>query len=209
MANLDVYELVDIQEQSGQQVLNVYFYQWNNTLAVPTAQDLIDAFQSTVQTSLKQIQDSVVTHTGVRCRNLFDESDQAEEAQSTPGSWASGAGDNLPIHDAFGFKLIQNNGALRDGAKRFAGIVEAVVTGGVITDATYITGLATLAASLIDTLSFGIFEGFFPVIVGRILDGGDYRLPANLGEAVLGLVVDSEYVPTLTSQVSRKIGVGA
>jgi hypothetical protein len=52
-------------------------------------------------------------------------------------------------------------------------------------------------------------EWFFPVIVGRILDGDTYRLPETLGEAVVNAIIDVLFNPDISTQTSRKYGNGA
>jgi hypothetical protein len=68
--------------------------------------------------------------------------------------------------------------------------------------------LLELGTLLVSVLNYGIIPTFLPIIVKRILDGTQYRLPANAGELVYGTVTDAVYNPLITTQTSRKIGVG-
>lgn len=208
MAFGDTYELVDESEMAGQQVLNVYFYRQNNLAVTVTAQDLIDSYVGQVLPDLCATQVDNVLHTKIRCRNLFDASDNAEMAISEPGTRA--IGEYASTFNAIGFELDQDNGAIRNGAKRYAGFAESDVADGVVSDPAFVALLTTLAAAITGTLDFGILATWLPIIVKRILvSPGEYRLPANQGEQVYGSITDAIFNPLVTSQVSRKIGVGA
>jgi len=207
MAYQDVYELIDVQDFFGQEVLNVYFYENNNVLnGGATAEDLANCFIDQVLPEILDVQSDNVTHTEIRVRNLFTPSDAHVAAISEAGENGT---DTNSSFVAIGFKLVQPNGALRNGAKRIAGIPEGIMADGVVTDATYITALDQVGAAMADTLSISLADVFMPVVVGRILDGGSYRLPENFGEAVLGAIIEGVFSALVTSQVSRKVGVGA
>lgn len=208
MAFNDKYELVDVQNLAGQEVLNVYFYENNELSGTATAQDLIDSFVGQVLPEIAATQTDNILHTEIRVRNLFDASDNANEAISVPGDRA--VGDYVSTFNAIGFRLVQDNGAVKNGAKRFAGYHESDSADGVITDPAMVALLTTLAAALTGTLDVGIIATWLPVIIKRILvSPGEYRLPTNDGETVFGAITDAVFNPLVTSQVSRKIGVGA
>lgn len=207
MAFNDIYELTDVMTQKGQTIYNVYYFRQNN-LSVPTsASDLLDSFEGSLLPEVLDIQGADVLHTTLKARNLFNEGDNAERAISEAGN--GGATDEFPVFTALGFTLGQDNGAVKNGAKRFAGIPEAAALDGVINDAAFIVAVLALQTALETVLPVGLAAVWSPVIVKRIAEiGGGYRLPANAGEAVYGTVTDVEYNPVLTSQVSRKIGRG-
>lgn len=206
MAFQDVYELVDVQDMAGQEVLNVYFYENNNALnGGATAADLANAFVEQVLPSIIAIQSDNVTHTEIRVRNLFAPADNHVLAVSEEG--VNGT-DTMPTFNAIGYRLVQNNGAIRNGAKRIAGVPEEVSTDGVLTGTTYLEALDTLGEAMASTLSILLADVFMPVVVGRVLDGGQYRLPESAEEAVLGAIVEAVFNVLVTSQTSRKIGVG-
>lgn len=208
MANLDVYQVVDKSLLDGQECLNVFFYQARNVLGAPDAIDMADAYEGQLLPAVLGIQTSDVLHTEIRVTNLFNPSDVHVRAISEPGL-LSGADDKLPIFSAVGFRLVGDNGAVRNGSKRFVGVTEPTQTDGVITQAGYLAALDALATAISETLLFGVIEQFVPVIVGRLLVGGAYVLPDNLGDTVLSSVVDAIFSTLITSQVSRKIGVGS
>lgn len=203
----DVYQLVDQQAQAGQQVLNVYFYRLDTPVVGNAAQFLAESWVDNVLPDITAWQCVDVVHTAVIVTNLFNESEQHTELISEAGSGASTV---MPTFVAVGFQLIGDNAAVRDGQKRYAGIDEGVVTDGVITDATLIGQLVALGVTLATGLPIGLdADALIPVIVGRILTGGSYRLPTNSGEAVLSEIIDALFNVDVTSQTSRKPGRGA
>lgn len=207
MAFGDIYELIDVQTLAGQTVLNVYFYRQNNLAVTADAQDLIDSYVGQVLPEVAGVQTDNVLHTEIRCRNLFNPVDNAVEAISVAGADTSNEG--MTNFDAVGYALSQNNGSVKNGAKRYAGLPEGAQNDGVIDEPVYIALLTTLAAALTGTLDVGIVGTWLPIIVKRIAEGGgDYRLPANAGEAVFGEIISAVFNPVVTSQVSRKLGVG-
>jgi hypothetical protein len=206
MAFQDVYELIDFQQLYGQAVLNVYFYQNNNVLqGDASAEDLVTSWIAQVLPDIQLIQSADILHNEVSARNLFNEADNFSQAISEVGDTA---GDSMSSFNAVGFALVQDNGAIRNGAKRIAGILEAAAVDGVITDTNYIDNLSILGDQIADVLTLDALDTFVPVIVQRILDGGAYRLPESFGEAVLGAVLEGVFNVLITSQTSRKVGVG-
>jgi hypothetical protein len=207
MAFGDIYELTDEYTLEGQTCYNVYFFRQNN-LAVPTdASVLLDSFEGTILPAVVALQSDDALHTALRARNLFNEGDNAERAISVEGE--GGTADDFPTFVSLGISLGQDNGAVKNGAKRIAGVPEGAAVDGVINDALYIAAVLALQTALETFLPVGLAPVWAPVIVKRIAEiGGGYRLPTNAGEAVYGTVTDAEYNPVLTSQVSRKIGRG-
>lgn len=204
----DVYMVIDKQVLAEQEVLNVYFYRQNSVDTTWTAVDMTDSFIGQVLPAVAAIQSDRVLHTAVSAVNLFNPSDLHEAAVSVPGDLPSA--DDAATFDAVGFKLVQDNGLVKNGAKRYAGMPDAEAHDGVIDDTDYLALLATLSAALTGTLDIGILSVWVPSIVKRILvSAGKYRLPENQGEAVVGSITDAILNIFQTSQVSRKIGVGA
>lgn len=207
-ANFDVYQVNDIQDFFGQTCMNIYFYQRNAPTGTDlNAEGLAGTFIAEVIPAITLIQADALTHVNVQVKNLFDPSDTWEQAISVPGDGTST--DLFAAFNAVGFTLNHNNGALRPGAKRYAGLVEEAATDGVIDDAGIITSLNALADALVLRLDQGLEPtAWWPVIVQRLLVGGEYVLPTSLEDAVLGFLTDAIFKALVTSQVSRKIGVG-
>lgn len=208
MASLgDVFQLIDEQEQYGQQVLNVYFYRLDTPVVGNAAEMLVSSFITEVLPDIRAIQTDVITHRSVSAKNLYDETEAHTELISLAGTQT---GEGLPGFSAYAYRLIGDNAAVRDGQKRYAGASEQHQVGGVITSAPMLALMVALATQLATGLSIGVdTNALMPVIVGRILDGGQYRLPANSGETVLSNVIDSLFNADISSQTSRKVGRGA
>lgn len=218
MALDDVYEIVDVQSLYGQEVLNVYYYQ-QDILFLPVfptiAQSLADRFQAEILPSLLACQTGDILHTAIRVRNLFDDSDAYEKPVSAPGTGWAASSSTVPAFTSIGVTLAGDNAAVRDGAKRIAGTLNTP-TDGIITDATLLGALNTLMTELEDWITDGggvPTDIWKPVVVKRVRSGApgayEYRLPENLAETVLSNVVDALYALVMTTQISRKIGVGA
>jgi hypothetical protein len=205
----DIFEVVDVSTLDGQEVLNVYFYKRTAEVLVGNvAQQVADTFATNVLSPICQIQTPDILHTEIRVRNLFYEPDTYVKVISEPGTNTLSSNSEAAFN-AIGFKLTQDNGAIRNGAKRYGGVPSTVFNDGVVTDADMIGYLVALGAELILGQPLGIVAGAIaPVIVKRILDGGSYRLPTNSGEAVTGNLTEAQYNANETSQTSRKIGNG-
>ena len=208
MALNDVYELVDVQTFGGQTMLNAYFYQQRAAiLAGNIPQQLADTFVTNVLPSIRAVQTADTRHTEIRVRNLFNESENVTSLVSLAGT--SGDPDTAAPFEAVGFRLKQDNGAIRNGAKRIGGIQGNIAEDGVIVDTGIVTALLAIGTAMVLGLDVGIVaNAFLPVIVKRLLVAGKYELPDSLADAVVGTVTDALYNANETSQVSRKFGRG-
>jgi hypothetical protein len=171
------------------------------------AAEVCEGFIAGIIPLMQAVQTDSVIHTSVRATNLFDATDAHEELISEAGELTGGAESTF---NAYGFRLNGDNAAVRNGAKRVAGVWDDGTAGGVVTDGGLLGDLNTLATAFASNVLFGLLDGgtLVPVIVKRILSGGDYTLPTSLGDAVLSVVVDALVNTLITSQTSRKIGVG-
>lgn len=203
----DIYEIVDKQLLSGQECNNVYFYRRTAPVLVGNpAQQVAEAYEGQVLPSVCAIQSGNLLHTEIIARNLFDVTDEFTLPVSEPGTLG---GNNASPFDAVGFRLNQSNGAIKNGAKRYGGFLDENSAAGIINSPTFITLLLGLGGVLAAGIDIGIIgDALLPVIVKRILTAGQYRLPANAGEAVYGDIEEALYNVNTTTQNSRKIGRG-
>lgn len=203
----DVYQLIDIQDMEGQEVQNVYFYRLDTPVIGNAAQFTVEAFIDTVLPDILPVQAANITHTSITAKNLFDPTEEYTELISSPGTAGT---DSMSTFNAIGFRLIGSNAAVRDGAKRYAGILDGAQEDGVINDSGTLANLLILGTTLAAGLAIGLdIDALIPVIVQRILVGGNYELPTTQGDAVLSPIIDALFNVNVTSQTSRKIGVGA
>jgi len=208
MAVNDVYQVVDSQELGGQRCLNVYFYQMHTPPTGYTgAAAVVDGWVTNMLPLIIPVQVEGLNHISVKATNLFDPSDAHEELISVPGTQAHDQNTNF---DAYGFRMTGDNATVRSGSKRYAGVSDDGVDQGIVTDGTLLGLLNDLATGLVGDVPFGLLDAgaLAPVIVKRILVGGEYTLPTSLEEAVLSFVIDALFDTFITSQVSRKVGRG-
>lgn len=205
----DVYQIVDTMKQDEQKIINVYFYRVQSlSVSDNNAQSVVNAFVTTMIPLITACQGDELVHTSVKATNLFDATDAYETLISVPGD--SAGADLMGTFEAYPFRLVGNNAAVRSGAKRIGGVAEGYVTQGVVTDAGQLANLSALADGMAAILNWGLLaaEELAPVIVKRILVGDEYELPTTIGDAILSFITDAIFSPLVTSQVSRKVGRG-
>jgi len=213
----NIYELVDVQAFQGQEVLNVYFYRVQE-IAVSTlataAQVLGENWIDQILPDIAYVQVADLVHTGLRVRNLFVPGDAWETSVSVPG--VNESADYLPIFDAFKFTLDGETHDVRKGRKSIAGISESVQTNGVVTDTGTLTDLGNTSDALARAVQVGLIlpsDVFFPCLVKRVRSGVagayTYELPTDVFTSVSTQVISALFDVLISSQVSRKIGVGA
>lgn len=202
----NVYELIDEYNCLGVNMKNVYFYQIGTGLSFD-AQDLADDWVANVLPDILPTQTADVTHTRVGVRNLFDAAETGEVLHTVVGTAAS-QGDKLEPFAAAGITLARQTGATRNGKKRIFAGGEFGQVGGVWQSGTWYTALLTAATEIASTITVSLVQRWFPVIVKRILDGANYRLPATQAEATVNGVDGAVVSSFVTTQNSRKFGVG-
>lgn len=216
----DIYEVTVKHSMKGQALANVFHYRQNAvfaTTSLNTATVLGDLFWSKVGSQWTQVVTADVRFNSLVARNLFVESDYYELVIDEAGSNGGGtAVQSLPVFNAISASLVHDGGAsIKKGAKRLAGIPEAAVDDGLLSDTDYINGVDLLLQKFAEPIAVGtiIFDDvFFPVTVQRvkeIVNGvAKYRLPANIAEAVYATILDAVFGLEIGSQVSRKIRLG-
>jgi len=217
MAGGDAYELTLKQLDRGQEANNIFcYYQAEEFVTTdPTkAQVLAENWADQILPAILGVQPAEVLTTGLSVKNLFDASDAYELGLSETGTF-TGDRDLLPTFNAYGFQLNGDNPAVKNGAKRFAGVWEDYVTDGVITGSSLTTPLDALSTALEAYVTVGLIipdNVFEPVIIKRVRSGAPgaytYRLPETTGELVRSKIVVALWNAVITSQLSRKIGIG-
>lgn len=210
MAVGDCY-MIDWEQVYGSQAIHtVWFYR--SVSADADAQDIAESFEAQVKDVISLTQSSGVVHVALHVRNLFSLTDFYDLALTGAGGYA---GDDLPVFCAYGFTLHRASAVTRNGSKRIPGVIEAVQTDGVVTDASQITALDGWADAILATLvdvATSLVNYAVPIIVKRIFvddpDGDYYRLPDDLGEFQYSDISDVDWSPTITTQNSRKVGNG-
>lgn len=203
----DVYQIIVRQAYGSTKVDNVFYY--NTVDSGGSAADLRDAFLTTMAPAIRQLQASFFTWQSIDTMSLGNEADFEKYPVTLAG--LAGSGDVLPIFNAVGFTLNPVTRAVRPGSKRIAGLLEAVVTEGVITEPTFVANVEALRIKFDDVL-VGSDASYQPVIVkrkktliaGTVPPQYKYELPKAGDPLVLGLVKSATSNLKVTSQVSRK-----
>lgn len=217
MAGGDIYELVDHQTLFSQNCENVFFYRQDLEFVTtdPTnAQVLAENWIAQKLDRIRGIQSNDLLHVGVDVRNLFDVSDAYTVSISLAGT-AAGT-DTLGSFEAWSYPLEGTNPAVRNGFKRIAGVGEQWQTDGVFSgDGTQIAAMDAAGDAMTEFVTVGLVipdNVFKPVIVKRVRSGvaGSYTydLPTSEGAAVWSQIAVAAWKLLITSQISRKIGIG-
>ena len=212
MAYSDLYELRINGTVASQEVVNVFHLE--RVSSVYTAQDLTNAFENWVLPSWRLSVHSGFQFLSAYAYRLADAEDWHERFFTSIFGQRTGGEAYAPFV-ACAMRFARKRLDMRNGYKRFAGLSEADVTGGLI---------STTVQSLFLTLGgklMGVWEtdeadaAFHFHIVKRVpyTPAGStktaYRLPESAGEYIYYRPSDVSVPRELTSQNTRKIGRGA
>jgi len=192
---------------SGKEMESVFFF--DHTAGSGLADDLATAFGTAIGDNVNQLQTGIMKNYSIDVINLGDLGDFASLPWVGEGLIS---GDTLPPTVAVSYTLKVNTRAVRKGSKRFSGIPEAVVTQGVISDATYQGYIETLRIALMQEIVTG-GDTWLPVVVKRIKEPVvgtvplqyTYRLPTTGDTLTLGEVVVALTGDVAKHQVSRQL----
>lgn len=212
----DVYEVVDVQRYLGQTVMNVYHYQQTAAfvpLAGTIAQALADAFATTIVPVIAGIQHPSLVHVEVNVKNVFDGTDAGTAVTGNSGS-QTGLGDAMPAFTNYAMQFKTDNAGIRPGSKRIAGVAEGATAAGIV-EGVRLADAQVVADALAAPIQGGLIitnDIMKPVIVKRVREGVygsyTYRMPATSAELVVGKITEALVNVLITSQTSRKVGVG-
>lgn len=203
----NVYELVDTYRFVGQEMKNVYFYQIGTGLSFD-AQNLCVDWIANVLPEVRACQPASVVHESVTARNLFNAAETGEVLHTLAGT-LTGEGEDLMPFTAGAITLARATAVTKAGKKRVFGGGENFQNDGVWVGG-FLTTLTTLATEMASVLTVTLVQRWFPVIVKRILvSASNYRLPATQAEADVNAVIGAVVSSLVTTQNTRKIGVGA
>lgn len=209
MALNDMYNIVHDMTNLGQSTLNVY--QVERTSAVESAGSISDGFQNSILPVLRAFQSSSVINNELRIFNLGESTDFGTFSIGAAAGFRVGA--DPPAFTAAELKFPSLDRAVRTGFKRYAGLLEADDTDGVL-GGTVLALLNTLGTAIIapwlSSIDSHAICNF--VIIKRVCDvvppPGEpcpqYRLPET-GDPLVFYQPNSRIALTSTrSQVSRR-----
>lgn len=220
MAVGDIYEVTYTGRLYSQQVSCVFHYEQDLdyvSLEPTKAHDVLNSWNAQVLPKMLPLMTSDMAQDSIRVRNLFNSTEKAELLLGGTGTYDLGAGaETLPSFVAVSFSLTGDNAAVAQGQKRIPGISEAAQVDNVLVTAagasarwqTFADQLKTPLKSHPAMLS----DIWLPVIVKRVREGlpgaYTYRLPSSQAEKIVSHILVAAFNILLTSQISRKIGVG-
>lgn len=198
----DLLQVTDFQTYLGEQVLNVYYYRWSSAPTVDNSayMPLLDDFIAEVINPVRDLQSAALAHDRVQVKNLSNGLDFAERPVGLNGLLTSTPSAIEPSYVSLGFQLVRDSLVTRNGYKRFAGVVDEQVQGNAFSGD--LTDVADVVNALKKSLSVGLIEVAFPVIVKR-------PIPEPAGDDYLYSSVSSVIFKGLGSQNTRKAGRGA
>lgn len=217
---LDLFLLTHQTQLLGQMCINTYTYVLTEQVGspLPAAQSLRDAwrirFLETDGAGFQcgSISDDLLSVL-VRSQNLYNDLDYSEYLDGTAAGTSTA--EPMPPWVTFSFRTPWLGPALRRGFKRIPGVGEGYGNSGII-NAGNLANLANFSSVMNESLT--VVSGddsitFHPCVVKRIKyvtpNGKDaYRLPENAQEGVFDIVQGWQAETELTTQNSRKRGVG-
>lgn len=187
---------------SGQQIVNVFYYQKATTGVVGDANRLNAAFQEDVLPRILAISNTFVTYQNITVVNLaLMEDFDSDSPQGLVGEVTTGQPGSKFV--AYGFRYHRTTRLGRDGSKRFAGTAEDLLDGSGLT---YTGALTTAIPGLFGALGAGISAlgaDFNPMIPHRELV--QYPTPPMERYELMSLFSCSNVTYSgLTTQNSRK-----
>jgi len=198
----DVVRIEDVQNRGAETFRNVYFYEITSLTGTVTGQEILTTFQNVVVVPVVDVQQEQTVHSLLKIDNVTDGLSFAELPLTSVEGNLTGA--PVPTFVAMSFKLLRGSKLTRNGFKRIYGPDEQNVTGNNLENS-FFTGplyqavLNALEANLPVSGSSGSAT-LTPVIASRPTPSR----PSYLTQPVIGV----EGEKALTSQVSRKAGVG-
>lgn len=196
MAIDDVFRLVDVQAYLGQIVTNVYHYQ--NRREDGNANTLAEAFVADVLPFVTPLQSENLEHREIQVINLDNDADFAQLAISIDGNTIISS-DDAPAFLACRLRLLRSSRAIRNGAKRYAGLKEGAFAGNSI-GATQLAAMTDLADALTNPVT-GTPTGEYDLVLW-----GD--VTPNRPAPIVVDIDDVSPDPFVTTQNSRKPWVG-
>jgi hypothetical protein len=205
-----IAELIDVQDLSGQQVLNVFHYV--DPDGVADIDTLVADYVGSVIPLLQSLQGAQLRHTAIRHREVYPAATLMLETAITPPLVGSAVGEQLASCDALSVKHTLGNptvvlsggftGHIKRGGCRWAGATEGAVSGNDCMPGT-ITGMAAIMAEVRNP-----GEGGFQLCVASFLIGNHvpHGAPRARSTTVTSYtIVSGDSAPSPSTQNTRKV----
>lgn len=204
-----ILQLVDVQNLSGQEVLNVLHYV--DAAGAGTPQDLYDDYKAHVIPLLQSLQGPQLTHVALRHRQVYPTATIMLEDAITPPLAGSATGEQLASCDAISVKHILGNptvtlsggftGHIKRGGIRIAGATEPSVSGNDCPPGT-ISGVTAIMDEMRNPGS-GAYE---LAVVSFLIGNPIPHVPRARSHTVTSYtIVSADSAPSPSTQNSRKV----
>lgn len=197
----DLLQITDFQQHLAQQNLNVYYYRCTSITGLDdTAYNaILDWFVTNILTPVKNIQVGNLYHDRLLIQNLSNGVDFVDRPLTTVVN-GTRPGESMPGFVAWGFRMLRETLATRNGAKRIGGVSETDTYAGVP-----IPGMTTPLTNVANALKADVVIGLVtiaePVIVKR-------PITVPMGTGYVYSSVGGADFRGVTSQNTRKPGRG-
>lgn len=203
----DVFEVSLDSVYQGKKCVNVFHY-----LLWDTGVDAGDVLQAFLTELFPVFQDGLATEvffTGIRCRNLFDDTETHQQDLATQGNNGIQGSERLPPWFVVNIRLIHDGQGIRDGRKAFSGWEEADILDGTTLqgNAPAMVGHLQNAVATPMVAVGGVGAYMLPIVVARVFEAATgYRLPVTYAEMMIrgfGVITQGLY-RAFSTQNSRK-----
>lgn len=215
MAINDLYHVIFEQRVLGttEPILTNWFYQ--GVALACTAESLAGAFtaEGGMVDLINAVQAPAMQNVGLKVLNLFSLTDFYE--QDVPGG-GTVAGDMLPVFNNIVLVKKLDTRGVRPGRVSIPGVIEALQSAGVISDAGYISEINNLIEAMVEDITVDVDEIYDPVVIKRVPytlpatetlpERTAYRLPTSAEEANFGHVNAVLFNRRVSHVVSRGNG---
>jgi hypothetical protein len=165
MATDDRFQLDLVGTCLGVNTRNVFFYLQTNGLAEASG-PLVEFFISDILQTIRAALTVDMVFSAVNVKNLDNPEDFVDFPLS-PVQAGNVDAETLPPFCTFSYRYGRTSLAVRNGAKRFAGVPETYQENGVIVAGTPTTNVVAIATVLDDAISDGAGTTFVPVIMKK------------------------------------------
>ena len=186
----DILKVTLSGQMNAMQTINRFYYQVKT--AVTGVITLAELFRDEVLEPLTLVQANNVDYNYIDIENL----NNIEEAARLPVvSQGVLVGETLPSYAALSIRLVTESKVIRDGGKRFAGLIEANVNGN-----TYLNGYIADVANFVPTLVMNLVDDVSDAVFVPVL----YTTGNKRTEIPYATAITDAFINSPSTQSSRK-----
>jgi hypothetical protein len=200
----NIWELIDVQDLAGQEVLNVYHYLDAAGTVEPL--DLMDGFVTNTLPGIVQFQTNNLEHTALRYRRVYPSADLTQEyTVGLPVAGGLNTGDDEPSSTALSMKwgigatvVLAGGftGHIKRGGMRLGGAKESMIVGNDVA-----SGVPAEWAGTFPLIADPIGDASVVLIVASFLNGARVRQHTVQSYSI----VTGSSAPSPSTQNTRKV----